>query len=145
MVLINDFKKIVKVIQWREPSIKIVFNEEYLKSLQFLNYNAKLNIIHAVLKTCQMKTLLAVLKPYIITRGSVIYKIIVDIIETEIKNASAVMKKYEEKYGESVSHTYLYCDDFKSEFWSCLANFYQFFHQMRWKKDKRRGLKSPRL
>lgn len=116
MVLINDFKKIVKVIQWREPSIKIVFNEEYLKSLQFLNYNAKLNIIHAVLKTCQMKTLLAVLKPYIITRGSVIYKIIVDIIETEIKNASAVMKKYEEKYGESVSHTYLYCDDFKSEF-----------------------------
>ena len=42
------------------------------------------------------------LKPYILKRGSVMYRLVSDNINAQIKSATSELKKYHEKYGKII-------------------------------------------
>ena len=100
MDLINDFIRILKVIRWREPTLKFVATDHYAQSLADLKYTECLKNIENFLKWVQVSTLLSLFKPFILKRESVIQKLVLSRINDDIKYATEVIRIYNQQYGK---------------------------------------------
>lgn len=98
----KDFSRVLQVIVWREPKLKFFDNRAYLNGLAHLSIADKTKAIESFLKSIKLQTLLGLFKPFILKHGSIMYKLIFVRVNSELENASKILKNYHKKCGKCV-------------------------------------------